>query len=80
MISSNESIEIVDINKNYQQENNEYPEIVNLPYITKRIQQNLKDIDFGEDSDDTAEWDNSDSDDDLEITDKQTPKRLRIRN
>ena len=55
MLSSNESIEIVDINKNYQQENNEYPEIVNLPYITKQIQQNLKDIDFGEDSDDTAE-------------------------
>ena len=33
MISSNESIESVDINKNYQQENNEYPEIVNLHHI-----------------------------------------------
>ena len=72
MISSNDSIEIIDLNKN-----NEHPEITILPYTNKRIRQNLQGINFDEDSDDNEEWNNSDSEDEGKA--QITPKRLRKR-
>ena len=62
----------------YHVEEEDFPEIINLPYTRKRIQQNLKNINFEEDSDE--DWNMTDkTNEDIAVHNSNMVKILRKR-